>query len=41
MFNLKELDAGGSNCGIDQNRIKGLKLVKLVAWNNPKIDIKN
>ena len=35
MKNLKELDATG--CGIDQLSIQELDLIKLSAWNNPKI----
>ena len=37
MKNLKELDAGGDSCGINQEGIEGLDLVKLDAWNNSKI----
>ena len=36
MKNLKELDAA-EFCGIDQEGIEGLDLVKLDAWHNPKI----
>ena len=36
MSNLKELNAS-SNCGIDQNGIKNLNLIKLIASYNSKI----
>ena len=44
MTNLKILTATG-NCGIGDNGIKDLNLIKLDAWNNPritkKIDLNN
>ena len=35
MTNLKKLDAGGSDCGINDAGIKNLNLVELHAWDNP------
>ena len=37
MKNLKKLNTGGGNCGIDQKGIEGLDLVELDVSYNPKI----